>query len=166
VAMHCREMPSVRRLIVAAVLGTSCGVLVGLRRDEAPVRVAAQVPPPLATAAPVEQPPADPVQVGTASFYGHWHHGRLTASGERFDLSGLTAAHRTLPFGTVARVTDVSSGRSVTVRITDRGPYLRGRVIDLSYAAAQQLGMVEAGLAKVRIEVLGRAALPPAVAAG
>jgi rare lipoprotein A len=147
--------------LLATLFASSCGVqVVPAERAAAPshadVAVRAEQP----------QAPSRPSQVGTASYYGQWHHGRLTASGERFDLTGLTAAHRTLPFGTVARVTDVSSGRSVTVRITDRGPYLRGRVIDLSYAAAQQLGMVEAGLAKVRIEVLGQPAGSRRVAAG
>ena len=81
-------------------------------------------------------------ETGLASWYGKAHHGRRTASGERFDMQALTAAHRTLAFGTIVRVTDVASGRSVNVRINDRGPFGNGRIIDLSYAAARKLGMV------------------------
>ncbi len=92
-------------------------------------------------------------QVGIASFYGREHDGRRTASGEIFDMSEMTAAHRTLPFGTRVRVTNLANGRQVTVRINDRGPFLRGRILDLSYAAARKLGMVGRGVAKVRIAV-------------
>lgn len=88
---------------------------------------------------------------GVASFYSS---GLRTANGERFNPQELTAAHRTLPFGTRLRVTDVSSGRSVTVRVNDRGPFVRGRVIDVSRSAAQQLGMVNRGVAKVKIDVV------------
>lgn len=84
---------------------------------------------------------------GTASWYGNEHHGRTTASGERFDQWGLTAAHRTLPFGTRVRVT--LGDRSVTVRINDRGPFIAGRVIDLSRGAADRLGMIQRGVAQV-----------------
>jgi rare lipoprotein A len=91
----------------------------------------------------------------TASYYGVQHHGNKTASGERFDMRALTAAHRTLPFGTKARVTNLRNGRSVIVRINDRGPAAwTRRAIDLSRAAAERIGMIQAGLAPVRIEVL------------
>ncbi len=93
-------------------------------------------------------------QIGIASWYGGRHQGRLTASGEIFDENKLTAAHRTLPLVTRARVTNLEKGRSVEVRINDRGPYIRGRVIDLSARAAEELGMVEEGLARVRVEAL------------
>lgn len=93
-------------------------------------------------------------QIGVASWYGHWHHGRPTASGARFDMNKLTAAHRSLPLGTAVRVTNLSNGRAVDVTINDRGPYVDGRVIDLSRRAARDLAMLEAGLASVRIEVL------------
>jgi hypothetical protein len=99
-------------------------------------------------------PGMGPYQVGLASYYGRRFHGRRTANGERFDMYGLTAAHRVLPLGSVIRVTNVSNGRSVRVRINDRGPYIRGRVIDLSYAAAYRLGMVRSGLARVTIELV------------
>jgi rare lipoprotein A len=77
-----------------------------------------------------------------------------TASGEKFDANELTAAHPTLPFGTKLRVTNVATGRSVTVRVNDRGPYVPGRVVDVSYSAAQSLGMVGKGLANVRLDVV------------
>ena len=94
--------------------------------------------------------------VGTASWYGPGFHGRKTASGERFDQDGMTAAHRNLPLGSLVRVTNLENGRKVTVEINDRGPYIRGRVIDLSRGAARRLGMVQDGLAEVRVEVLRR----------
>lgn len=101
--------------------------------------------------------PADPrldAQTGVASYYADRFHGRRTASGERFDQSELTAAHRTLPFGTRVRVTNLANGRDVVVTINDRGPHRRGRVLDVSKAAARALGFVGAGLARVRLEVL------------
>src|SRR6266852_1802780 len=88
---------------------------------------------------------------GVASFYTE---GQQTASGEKFDTHDLTAAHPTLPFGTRLRVTNVATGRSVTVRVNDRGPYVAGRTVDVSYAAAESLGMVGAGIAKVRLDVV------------
>lgn len=91
---------------------------------------------------------------GEASWYGEEYHGRKTASGERYDMNDLTAAHPSLPFGTVVRVENQSNGRSVVVRINDRGPFKKGRVIDLSYAAADQIGMVLSGVAPVRLVVL------------
>jgi rare lipoprotein A len=88
---------------------------------------------------------------GVASFYTE---GTQTASGERFDTHELTAAHPTLPFGTRLRVTNVATGRSVTVRVNDRGPFVPGRVVDVSYAAAETLGMVDEGIAKVKLDVV------------
>ena len=88
---------------------------------------------------------------GVASFYTE---GTKTASGEKFNTLDMTAAHPTLPFGTKLRVTDVASGRSVTVRVNDRGPYIRGRVVDVSYSAADALGMVGKGVAKVKLDVV------------
>ena len=106
-----------------------------------------------ATTRPLAAPRA--AQVGTASFYSHGHDGRRTASGERFDMDEMTAAHRTLPFGTRVRVTNLANGRRVVVRINDRGPFRRKRIIDVSYAAARELGMVRRGTARVRVEVVG-----------
>jgi rare lipoprotein A len=91
---------------------------------------------------------------GTASWYGHPHHGRITASGRRFDMYEFTAAHRTLPMGTRLRVTNLTNGRSVMVTITDRGPFVRRRVIDLSFAAAREIGMIGPGTAPVQLEIL------------
>ncbi|MWV15560.1 septal ring lytic transglycosylase RlpA family protein [Pseudomonas sp. L-22-4S-12] len=91
---------------------------------------------------------------GQASWYGAKHHGRKTASGERFDQNALTAAHRQLPFGTRVKVTNLRNGKQVAVRINDRGPYSRGRLIDVSRAAAEQLDMLRQGVAPVRIEAL------------
>src|SRR5512143_2671550 len=91
-------------------------------------------------------------QVGGASWYGPAQDGKETASGETFDQDKLTAAHRTLPLGTKAVVTNLENGRSVEVTINDRGPYAKGRKIDLSRAAARQIGMTKRGVAKVRIE--------------
>jgi rare lipoprotein A len=91
---------------------------------------------------------------GVASWYGYPHHGRLTASGRRFDMYELTAAHRTLPLGTRLRVTNLIDGRSVIVTITDRGPFVKNRVIDLSYAAAREIGMIAPGTAPVQLELL------------
>ena len=92
--------------------------------------------------------------VGLASWYGDRHHGRKTASGEPFDMHDMTAAHRTLPFGTVVRVLDRKTLRFVIVRINDRGPGKRERVIDLSKAAAEELGILKRGVAPVIVEVL------------
>jgi rare lipoprotein A len=91
-------------------------------------------------------------QLGIASWYGHGFHGRRTANGEHFDMYAMTAAHRTLPLGAYVRVTSLATSKSVIVRINDRGPFARGRIIDLSYLAATELGMHRAGVAKVAIE--------------
>jgi rare lipoprotein A len=93
-------------------------------------------------------------QTGRASWYGQPHHGRLTASGERFDMHALTAAHPTLPFGTRLRVVNLDNDREVQVRINDRGPNVSGRIIDLSYAAARALGAIGPGIVPVRLTVL------------
>ena len=93
--------------------------------------------------------------VGLASWYGQRHQGHATASGETYDMNKLTAAHRTMPFGTRLRVTNVENGRSVVVRVNDRGPWVNGRVLDVSLAAAKTLGMLADGVTKVEIVVLG-----------
>jgi rare lipoprotein A len=92
---------------------------------------------------------------GIASWYGEDFHGWLTANGEIYDMEALTAAHRTLPLGTAILVTNVENGKQVRVRINDRGPYLYGRVLDLSLAGARALDMVDSGVAAVQIEVVG-----------
>ncbi len=91
-------------------------------------------------------------QTGSASWYGKDFHGHRTANGEAFDRAEFTGAHRTLPFGTVVRVTNLRNGRSALVRINDRGPFSGNRIIDLSYAAAKQIGMAGRGVARVRVE--------------
>lgn len=93
------------------------------------------------------------VEEGEASYYAAVFHGRRTASGEKYDKNALTAAHKTLPFGTHVRVTELSSGRSVVVRINDRGPHKAGRIIDLSERAARELGLLAKGVTAVRLEV-------------
>jgi len=94
------------------------------------------------------------VETGIASWYGPDFHGRETSSREIFDQNDMTAAHKTLPFGTYVMVTNLENDRSVVVRVNDRGPFVRGRVIDLSYASARVLGIVGPGTARVRIETL------------
>lgn len=105
---------------------------------------------------------------GQASWYGHPHHGRRTASGEVFDRAALTAAHPTLPFGTRLLVTNLANGRSVEVLVNDRGPFAAGRIIDVSEAAAERLGARQAGVFPVRIQVIGlpAATLPEQAGAG
>jgi rare lipoprotein A len=101
----------------------------------------------------VESSPLN-VQIGGASWYGPGFNGKKTASGDLFDESKFTAAHKTIPLGSKARVTHLGNGRSVEVLINDRGPYAPGRLIDLSQAAAKALGILENGIAKVRVELL------------
>jgi rare lipoprotein A len=103
------------------------------------------------------------VQEGIVSWYGAQFQDRKTASGERFDAAAMTMAHPSLPFGTHVRVTNLRNGRSVVVRVNDRGPFVGRRIADLSQAAAAEIGMMRKGLARARIEVLGEA---PAGAAG
>src|SRR5574337_1672731 len=95
------------------------------------------------------------VQIGTASWYGPGFHGNRTSNGEIYDQYELTAAHQTLPLGSRVAVTNLQNGRQVEVRINDRGPFVKGRSIDLSYGAARNLGMIGPGTVPVRIEVLG-----------
>jgi rare lipoprotein A len=102
-------------------------------------------------------PAADgrPTQTGIASWYGPGFHGRLTASGIVYDQNDLTAAHQTLPLGTQVMVTNLDNGKAVEVMINDRGPFVKGRIIDLSYAAARSIGMIGPGTIPVRVEVIG-----------
>ena len=99
-------------------------------------------------------PPVSGAEVGIASWYGHPYHGRAAASGEIYDMEKYTAAHRTLPFGTLVRVINLDNDKSVEVRINDRGPFAGDRIIDLSHAAAQSIGLIGPGLARVRLEVM------------
>lgn len=145
------------------------GSLAAAETEEVPAIPAAEVAadptlprfePTVEQAAPqlaVEEPApeqAEHVGSGVASWYGAQFAGRRTASGERFDPADLTAAHRTLPFGSRVRVTHEGSGRSVVVRINDRGPFSHGRIIDVSQGAAKELGLVAAGSGRVRLELI------------
>jgi len=106
----------------------------------------------------IERPRAGSVERGMATWYGGSLNGGSTASGERFDQNAMTAAHKTLPMGSIVRVTNLKNDRQVTVRINDRGPFARGRIIDLSRAAARVLKMIDDGVVPVLVEVLE---LPP-----
>lgn len=92
---------------------------------------------------------------GVASWYGEQFHGRQAANGELFDMEALTAAHRTMPLGSIVRVVNLANGKHLHVRITDRGPYINGRILDLSHAAAVQLGMERGGLAHIQLQMVG-----------
>lgn len=154
---------------VAEALPSPSSSLAAARRWLKSLRKSPEVPP-VAEAAPEPAPEPErvvdekyqltgkaamdmEVERGNASWYGGRFHGRLTASGETYDKYALTAAHKTLPFGTIVRVRSLTLGREVDVRINDRGPFAPGRVIDLSRAAAEALGLMEAGVAKVSLNV-------------
>ena len=93
--------------------------------------------------------------LGVASWYGSQFHGKQAANGELFDMEALTAAHRTMPLGSMVRVVNLTNGKHLHVRVTDRGPYVNGRILDLSHAAAARLGMEQGGLAIVQVEIVG-----------
>jgi rare lipoprotein A len=134
-------------LVIISCLGLfllSCG-------EKRTVRAAASLPTPT---------PVSGVEVGVASWYGHPYHGRAAASGEVYDMEQLTAAHRTLPFGTLVRVVNLDNEKSVDVRINDRGPFVDDRVIDLSHAAARAIDLIGPGTARVRLEVLQALPVP------
>jgi rare lipoprotein A len=133
---------------VGSVILVSTGCLHRHRPVQAAGGTPSPTPGPSATAAPIIQG-----ERGIASWYGHPYHGRPTASGEIYNMYDMTAAHRTLPFGTRVTVHDLENGQDVTVRINDRGPFVEGRIIDLSYAAAQAMRMP--GIAQVYLDILG-----------
>jgi len=122
-------------------------------------------PPPLRDRTPpAPAPPAGTVERGMASWYGHPYHGRRAADGEIYDMETLVAAHRTLPFQTMVRVRHLANDKTVDVRIIDRGPFVQGRVIDLSHAAAQAIGLIGPGVGQVEITILAAPANPePAI---
>jgi len=134
-------------LFAALAVGVA---LSGCARNRHAAPAATLPAPPAPSAAP--QIPA--TETGIASWYGHPYHGRAAANGEIYDMEKLTAAHRTLPFGTWVRVTNLGNNKSVDVRITDRGPFVDGRVIDLSHRAAEAIDMVGSGIAQVRLNLL------------
>lgn len=149
-------MPLLRSCLSALLLAAA-GALAACTGPQPPAPSALSLAPPPLPAPPAVDPATVPsfVQTGLASWYGADFHNRHTASGERYDMHDLTAAHRTLPLDTVVRVTNLENDRSVLVRINDRGPFARGRVIDVSREAAELLGMTKAGVVPVRIEVFG-----------
>jgi len=114
----------------------------------------ASVPVPAPVVAPVPVPEQIYRETGIAAWYGKELHGKATASGETFDMHALTAAHRTLPFGTIIRVTNLDNFKSIKVKIVDRGPLVKSRVLDLSYGAAKELGFAAQGMTRVKIETL------------
>jgi rare lipoprotein A len=139
------------RALVAAILVAGCALDVAHPPDSSRVVIVDETARLLSRQSP-PAPAAPPrPRVDVASWYGEWHHGRPTASGEPYDMTALTAAHRSLPLGACVEVTHVANGRRVYVRVNDRGPYIDGRTIDLSHRAAEDLGMVDDGLARVRI---------------
>ncbi|HTQ58225.1 MAG TPA: septal ring lytic transglycosylase RlpA family protein [Bryobacteraceae bacterium] len=121
-----------------------------------PAEVPAPPPAPTPTAPPAPTITPESGETGIASWYGHPFHGRATTSGEIYDMEQMTAAHRTLPFGTVVRVHDLDNQKTVDVRINDRGPFVDGRIIDLSHAAARAIQMIGPGTALVRLEILSQ----------
>lgn len=139
---------------VAALMSSAPVQAVGIE-DDSRIESLAEVVETLVD--PIEAPAQDAyeqIAVGEASYYGRELAGNRTASGERFNPNGLTAAHRTLPLGTKLRVTNVANGRSVIVRVNDRGPFVRSRLIDVSLGAAREIQMVRTGKAQVRLEIV------------
>jgi peptidoglycan lytic transglycosylase len=135
-------------------------VVTGCGGSKKPVAISVPAPPPTISE-PTEPPTVEPkhakvlyTEVGLASWYGPPYHNRHAANGEIYDMHEPTAAHRTLPFNTLVRVTNLSNGRSTVVRINDRGPFVAGRVIDLSLTAAKAIDVWRPGIAKVKLEVL------------
>jgi len=117
-------------------------------------KVVRQVPPPPPATTPATSVPLGYTETGLASWYGHPYHGRPAADGEIYDMEQMTAAHRTLPFNTWVRVYDLDTNKNIDLRITDRGPFVDGRIIDISHAAARAIDMIGPGTARVRIEVI------------
>ena len=142
----CAQSPVGRQK--ADISGPARHAAIERHREARPVSIVRVHP---SSPAPVRTTAASPASRGVASFYSD---DQETASGEKFDKNELTAAHPSLPFGTRLRVTNVSTGRAVTVRVNDRGPYVHGRVVDVSYSAAEALGMVNAGVANVKLDVV------------
>ncbi|HYG27867.1 MAG TPA: septal ring lytic transglycosylase RlpA family protein [Caulobacteraceae bacterium] len=148
-----------RRRLLAAVL--ACGALAACASTppEPPPQTVSGTMKPYTIRGKTYTPRHDPDydEVGLASWYGGKHHGRMTADGEIFDQNAPSAAHKTLPLPSVVEVKNLENGRKIKVRVNDRGPFAEGRIIDLSKEAARQLGMLEQGLAKVRVRYVGPA---------
>ncbi|MFZ0286572.1 MAG: septal ring lytic transglycosylase RlpA family protein [Terriglobales bacterium] len=150
--------------LVSVLAVVSLGAAPGPKGSESKgTKVTAHQPPSQAAKADATKrlKPRAPYQVGTASWYGEYFEGRATASGEPFHMYDLTAAHPSLPLGTWVRVTNLSNGRRVSVRINDRGPIVPGRIIDLSYSAAQALEFEAKGLQRVRLDLVAHREIQP-----
>lgn len=141
-------------VLAVLVLLAGCSSSPRFTRGEAPPRSTNGGAAPARPATPMSKTGVLLTLEGVASYYADDFHGKQAANGERFDMNALTAAHRTFPFGTEVRVTNLANTKSVVVRINDRGPFKEGRLIDLSLRAAKDLDIVGAGTAKVRLEVL------------
>jgi rare lipoprotein A len=134
--------------LCVASLGAAQGNSESARDRTSPVQPSRKQPPKSKQAKPT------PYQVGTASWYGSYFHGKETASGEAFNMYDLTAAHPSLPLGTYVKVTNLRNGRAVVVRVNDRGPVVDGRIIDLSYEAAHVLDLKKQGIQRVRLDLV------------
>jgi rare lipoprotein A len=143
-------------VLVAAVAASVMLAVCGHKRRTRVTAVPRHAPPPVVVT-------VGDTEEGIASWYGHPYHGRAAANGEIYDMEKMTAAHRTLPFDTWVRVYDLDNNKTTEVRITDRGPFVGGRIIDLSHAAARELALIGPGVARVRIEVIRT---PPTVTSG
>src|SRR5690554_3042395 len=147
-------MPASRILIVAIFLAffiSSCGTTSRGRKPVSSVRTPTSTIP---AAISVSKKDMSALESGVASWYGPKFHGRLTANGEKYDMDGMTAAHRTLPFNTIVVVENLDNGKTVQVRINDRGPFAKDRIIDLSRSAAKQIEMIGPGTANVRVYLI------------
>ena len=142
--------------MVAVVALTGCG-------HKKRARITPPPPPPPAAARGSSSTKVGETETGIASWYGHPYHGRQAADGEIYDMETLVAAHRTLPFHTWVRVVNLRNGKTVEVRIIDRGPFIDGRIIDLSHAAAEKIDLVRPGIGPVRIEVISAPTASPTV---
>ena len=147
-------------IFLATIFLTGCAARQPVASRQPPVQPSAAPPPGVAQGEgnpPAGTPsphPGGPVEEGNASWYGAPFHGRQASNGEIYDMYKLTAAHRTLPFNTVVRVTNLGNGKSTVVRVTDRGPFVENRIIDLSYAAAREIESIGPGVVPVRLEIL------------
>lgn len=143
-----------RRVVRAGLAAAAAAAVVSCAGPELPPLPVEQPAQPIVATAPSPAPGQIYRETGTASWYGKDFHGRKTANGETYDMNGVSAAHRTLPLGTVIRVTNLDNFRSVKVRVNERGPFVRSRILDCSYGAARELGFVAQGTARVKIETL------------
>jgi rare lipoprotein A len=145
-----------RAVFLVAILVTPVVILTSCAKKKHAAVIAPAATPSSASAASTGS------EVGIASWYGHPYHGRQAANGEIYDMEKMTAAHRTLPFNTWVRVTNLTNNKTTEVRITDRGPFIDGRIIDLSHAAAREIELIGPGVARVRVDIISRPTTVPA----